>query len=113
MIDIEYYVKQNSAVQSFVKDHTPGHLDKYIGTLDYATARFNTILLRLSQEPLLLDEYSTKVYECFEAIQSFYKNTRRLDAWPKVFHPFIKVMLYGIGMRRIPKIKKLLEEINN
>ena len=44
------YVESNQTVVQFVKDAMPGENDKYIGTLDYATARFNTILLRLSEE---------------------------------------------------------------
>jgi hypothetical protein len=113
MIDLNDLVRRNAKIQRFVKDCTPGPLDRYIGTLDVATARFNTILLKLSQEPLLLDEHALEVQECFDAIQSFYKNTMRLVQWHPIFKPFVRVMLHGIGTRRIPKIKRLVERINN
>jgi hypothetical protein len=110
---IDDYVRANKEVVEFVKDCTPGIIDKYVGTLDYATARFNTILLRLSEDPLMLDEFMPDARDCFEAIQSFYTNTQRLIAWPYMFKPVAKVMLHGIGTRRIPKIKKLLDKVNN
>jgi hypothetical protein len=84
---------------------------KYVGTLDYATARFNTILLRLSEHPSIIDEYSTDILECQNIIQHFYKNTKRLTTWPKILHPIIRWNLHGIGTIRIPKIKKLLDEV--
>ena len=42
-MDFNDYVKQNQEVIQFVKDAMPGSIDKYVGTLDYASARFNTI----------------------------------------------------------------------
>ena len=56
-MDFNDYVKQNQEVIQFVKDAMPGSIDKYVGTLDYASARFNTILIKLSQEPLMADQY--------------------------------------------------------
>ena len=44
-MDFNDYVKQNQEVIQFVKDAMPGSIDKYVGTLDYASARFNTILI--------------------------------------------------------------------
>ena len=85
----------------------------YYGTLDYATARFNTVLLKISQDPLMLDEYMPEARECFDAIQSFYTNTQRLILWPWLFKPVMKVILHRIGTRRIPKIKQLLEKVDN
>ena len=113
MIDLQEYVKQNQQVIQFVKDVTPGAIDKYIGTLDYATARFNTILLKLSQDPLLLDEKHAEVQECFDAIQSFYHFTQKYITWPYCGKPIARFMLHVIGTRRIPKIKKLLDTLNN
>ena len=45
------YVMANMEITQAIKDRLPGdpRLDMYYGTLDYATARFNTILLKLSQ----------------------------------------------------------------
>jgi|TARA_B110001454_G_scaffold68685_1_gene67090 hypothetical protein len=110
---LDDYVRANKEVIVFVQNTVPGAIDKYVGTLDHATARFNTILLKLSQEPLLLDESMYETRECFDAIQSFYKNTLRLITWPFIFKPLVKVILYGIGTRRIPKIKRLLDKVNN
>jgi len=56
-MDLRHYVRENQHVMEFVQHSTPGVIDKYVGTLDYATARFNTILLKLSQEPLRAHEH--------------------------------------------------------
>ena len=107
------YVQANKEVIEFVQNAVPGAIDKYVGTLDYATARFNTILLRLSEDPIMLDEFMPETRDCFDAIQSFYTNTQRLITWPWLFKPVAKVMLHGIGTRRIPKIKRLLDKVDN
>ena len=107
------YVLANKEVIKFVQDAVPGAVDKYVGTLDYATARFNTILLRLSKEPLMLDEFMPEARGCFDIIQSFYKNTQRLITWPWMFKPIAKIVLHRIGTRQIPKIKSLLYKVDN
>ena len=107
------YVQANKEVIEFVQNAVPGAIDKYVGTLDYATARFNTILLRLSEDPIMLDEFMPETRDCFDAIQSFYTNTQRLITWPWMFKPVAKVMLHGIGTRRIPKIKRLMDKVDN
>ena len=107
------YVRANKEVIEFVQNAVPGAIDKYVGTLDYATARFNTILLRLSEDPIMLDEFMPEARDCFDAIQSFYANTQRLITWPWMFKPVAKVMLHGIGTRRIPKIKRLMDRVDN
>ena len=45
-MNLKDYVQENQKVISLVKDKTPGdsEVDMYYGTLDYATARFHTIL---------------------------------------------------------------------
>jgi|TARA_R110000851_G_scaffold51243_1_gene121828 hypothetical protein len=110
---IDDYVRANKEVIKFVQNAVPGAIDKYVGTLDYATARFNTTLLKISQEPLMLDEHMPEARDCFNAIQSFYKNTQRLIAWPWMFKPIAKIILHVIGTRQIPKIKRLLDKVNN
>ena len=50
-MDLRSYVRENQHIMTFVQQAIPGVIDKYVGTLDYATARFNTILLRLSEDP--------------------------------------------------------------
>tara|TARA_R110002153_G_scaffold271157_1_gene438200 strand:+ start:351 stop:689 length:339 start_codon:yes stop_codon:yes gene_type:complete len=112
-MDINDYVRANKKVIEFVQNAVPGAIDKYVGTLDHATARFNTILLKISQEPLMLDEHMPEARDCFDAIQAFYRNTQRLITWPWLFKPVAKVMLHIIGTSQIPKIKQLLAKVNN
>ena len=113
MMYIEDYVKGNKEVIDFVQNAVPGAIDTYVGTLDYATARFNTALLRMSENPLMLDELMPEARDCYEAIQAFYENTQRLITWPWMFKTVAKIMLHGIGTRQIPKIKKLLDKVDN
>ena len=107
------YVEANKEVIAFVQNAVPGAIDKYVGTLDYATARFNTILLRLSEDPIMLDEFMPEARDCYEAIQAFYKNTQRLITWTWIFKPVAKVVLHMIGTRQIPKIKRLMNNVDN
>ena len=110
---VDDYVRANKEIIEFVQNAVPGAIDKYVGTLDYATARFNTILLRLSEDPIMLDEFMPEARDCFDSIQSFYKNTQRLITWPWLFKPIAKVVLHGIGTRQIPKIKRLMDKVDN
>jgi hypothetical protein len=112
-MDLQKYVRDNKKVIAFIKNAVPGAIDKYVGTLDYATARFNTVLIKLSQDPLLLDKVHPEVQECFDAIQSFHYFTKKYLAWPYWLKPVATFMLYIIGTLRIPKVKFLLEKINN
>ena len=112
-MDLRYYVRENQQVMEFVQHATPGAIDKYIGTLDYATARFNTILLKLSQDPLGADEHNNEIDECFNVIQSFYTDTKSYLTWPYLAKPIMAVKLHWAGTTQIPKIKFLLEKINN
>ena len=109
------YVTANQHIVQHILDRLPGDptLDMYYGTLDYATARFHTILLKLSQDRILEQEHALEVMECFEAIQAFYNNVKRYEAWPRFFRHIVGMVLHGIGTRRIPKIKRLLERVNN
>ena len=109
------FVLENQKIIELVKDRVGGEnvVDKYYGTLDYATARFNTILIKLSQDKIKEVEHTTEVLDCFNAIQDFYNNVQRYRFWPKIIRPLIKLNLHGIGTRRIPKIKRLLEQLDN
>ena len=53
-MNLKNYVQGNQKVINLVKDRVPGdnQVNMYYGTLDYATARFHTILLKLSQDVL-------------------------------------------------------------
>ena len=114
-MQLKDYVLENRKIIQAMQERTPGdeRLDMYYGTLDYATARFHTILLRLSQDRILAQEHALEVMECYEAIQAFYSNVKRYEAWPKFFKHIVAIVLHGIGTRRIPKIKRLLKQVNN
>ena len=114
-MNLKDFVLENQKIIELVKDRVGGHdtVDMYYGTLDYATARFHTILIKLSQDKIKEVEHTTEVLDCFNAIQDFYNNVQRYRFWPKITRPFIKLNLYGIGTRRIPKIKNLLQKLDN
>ena len=114
-MNLKDFVLENQKIIELVKDRVGGEniVDKYYGTLDYATARFNTILIKLSQDKIKQVEHTTDVLDCFNAIQDFYNNVQRYRFWPKITRPLIKLNLYGIGTRRIPKIKNLLQKLDN
>ena len=112
---LQKFVIENQKVIELVKDKVPGQeqVDMYYGTLDYATARFNTILIKLSQDKILEQIHSKDTLDCFNAIQDFYKNVQRYRFWPKFTRPFTKMILHGIGTKRIPLIKRLLNRLEN
>jgi len=109
------FVKENEKVIRLVKDRVPGRddVDMYYGTLDVATARFHSILLKISQDRLAEERLKNDVEFCFKAIQDFYKNVQRYRFWPFFTKPFIKIVLHGIGTKRIPEIKKLLNRLEH
>ena len=114
-MNLQAYVEKNRKIIDLVNDRVGGNelVDKYYGTLDYATSRFHTILIKLSQDKILETDHETEVLYCFNAIQDFYNNVQRYRFWPKIVRPFIRLNLHGIGTRRIPKIKNLLKKITN
>ena len=114
-MDLKDFVLQNQKIIEDIKGRTPGQddVDMYYGSLDYATARFHTILIKLSQDKILEADNIKETTECFNAIQDFNKNLQRYRFWPKVSKPITKMILHYIGTKRIPKIKKLLTKLNN
>ena len=114
-MNLQAYVEKNRKIIDLVNDRVGGNelVDKYYGTLDYATSRFHTILIKLSKDKILETDHKTEVLDCFNAIQDFYNNVQRYRFWPKIVRPFIRLNLHGIGTRRIPKIKNLLKKITN
>ena len=114
-MNYENFVKENQKIIQAIKDRVPGddQVDMFYGTLDVATARFHTILLKLSQDRLAEQRLKNDVAECFKAIQDFYKNVQRFRFWPFFTKPFIKIVIHGIGIKRIPLIKKLLNRLEH
>tara|TARA_Y100000817_G_scaffold288910_1_gene258474 strand:+ start:731 stop:1111 length:381 start_codon:yes stop_codon:yes gene_type:complete len=114
-MNYENFVTQNQKIIQAIKDRVPGddQVDMYYGTLDVATARFHTILLKISQDRLAEQRLKNDVDLCFNAIQDFYKNVERFRFWPFFTKPFIKIVIHGIGTKRIPMIKKLLNRLEH
>tara|TARA_Y100000385_G_C12846641_1_gene531217 strand:+ start:42 stop:422 length:381 start_codon:yes stop_codon:yes gene_type:complete len=112
---LEDFVKENQKVIDLIKDRVGGDstIDMYYGTLDYATTRFNTILIKISQDKILEQIHSKDVTECFETIQDFYKNVQRYRFWPSFTRPITRTMIHRIGTKRIPAIKRLLNRLEN
>src|SRR6056300_1365155 len=114
-MELKDFVLENQKVIDLIKDRTGSNtqVDMYYGTLDYATSRFHTILIKVSQDRILEEIHSKDVLECFDTIQDFYKNVQRYRFWPGFMRPFMKAKLHWIGKKRIPAIKKLLNRLEN
>ena len=73
-MNLKKLVLANQKIIAFVNEwpgnSQPFHIKKnllltpYVGTLDVATARFNSILLRLSEHPLMIEHFRTDVASC-------------------------------------------------
>ena len=114
IVDHRKLVIENQPIQQFIVDRLPGHHDRYFGTLDKALQRFNTILIKLSQEPLLAEEHNGEVLNCHKIIHNFYDYSFKLthtNSW--LSRLYYKIRLHMIGIRHIPRIKKLLDSIDN
>ena len=114
-MNYENFVIENQKIIQAIKDRVPGddEVDMYYGTLDVATARFHTILLKISQDRLAEQRLRNDVQDCFKAIQDFYDNVQRYRFWPFFTKPFVKRVIHGIGTKRIPLIKKLLNRLEH
>ena len=86
-MNLKDFVLENQKVINLVKDRVGGdsQVDMYYGTLDYATARFHTILLKLSQDAIREQQFYFEVGECFKTIQDFYKNVYALYGFLRSF----------------------------
>ena len=114
-MNLKEYVINNQELMQTIKDRTPGDTkeDMLYGTLDYATARFHTILLKLSQDEIKKWDHRWDVKECYHAIQNFYNYTKKYcdgNVIQKIYYRFV---LHRIGTKQIPKIKKLLNALDN
>jgi hypothetical protein len=114
-MNYENFVIENQKIIQAIKDRVPGddEVDMYYGTLDVATARFHTILLKISQDRLAEQRLRNDVQDCFKAIQDFYDSVQRYRFWPFFTKPFVKIVIHGIGTKRIPLIKKLLNRLEH
>ena len=114
IVDHKQFVMDNRPIQQFLIDRLPGHDDMMYGTLDRALQRFNTILLKLSEEPLMAEEHNSEVIECQQAIHDFYEYTKKhMNARTWWMRAYYRTCIHGVGIRRIPKIKRLLNRLGN
>tara|TARA_B100001287_G_scaffold198885_1_gene168405 strand:- start:2724 stop:3068 length:345 start_codon:yes stop_codon:yes gene_type:complete len=114
-MNLKEYVIHNQELMQKIKDRTPGDTkeDMLYGTLDFAVARFNTILLKLSQDEIKRFDHRWEVKECFDAIQKFFTYTKKYSAGNFIQKFYYGTILHGIGTKQIPKIKKLHKILDN
>jgi len=108
---LKKYVEENQKNLNYVRSIEPKN-DKWIGTLDYAVARFNTLLLRLIQTPLNLDKNYYNIKRCQKIIDNFVKHIRRYQQWPRIIKWYPKICIHIIGVRQIPYIRNLLNNLD-
>ena len=78
-------VNQNRDMIQYLHDaHLQGDYSREIGSLDYALSRFNTILLKLTNHPLLSEQHIDDILSCHSIIRSFYLNTMSLKKSTKI-----------------------------
>ena len=107
-------VRQNQDMLEYLRHaHSIGDYGMKVGSLDYAIARVNTIILRLSQHPLLADQYFSELVDCHDAVREFYLNMKREETWPRWLGWYPRFRIHRIGIKRFPKIAKLLARVEN
>ena len=64
-MNLKDFVLENQKIIELVKDRPGGKedVDMYYGTLDYATARFHTILIKLSQDKIKEVEHTQELLD--------------------------------------------------
>lgn len=107
---IKTYIKQNQAHLQYVRSVEPQN-DKWTGTVDYAVARFNTVLLKLINTPLDLDRHWLDIQECQSILNGFVEHIRRYHKWPTWMRWYNHLMIHYTGKFKIPRIKKLLNNL--
>ena len=111
---LDAMVRQNQDILEYLRHaHYIGDYGIKVGSLDYAISRINTIILRLSQHPLLADRYFNELADCHDAVREFYLNMQREETWPELFKWYPRYMIHRIGIKRFPNIAKLLTQVEN
>lgn len=112
MIDkIKTYVRTNQESLKRLQNYQPTN-DRWIGTVDVATARLNTIVLYLANHPLLLDKHMEEIKGCQQAIENFTTSIDRYYNSSKFYRWWPLALIFWFGKRQIPRIKKLLNTID-
>ena len=107
-------VRQNQVIIEYLRHaHYIGDYSMLVGSLDYAISRINTIILRLSQYPLLADQYFSDLKSCHDSVRAFHRNMQRTENWPRLLRWYPDWRTHWIGRRQFPKIAKLLARVEN
>tara|TARA_R110001583_G_scaffold54726_1_gene167101 strand:+ start:467 stop:835 length:369 start_codon:yes stop_codon:yes gene_type:complete len=110
---LQKFVIENQKIIELVQDRVPGQeqVDMYYGTLDYATARFNTILIKLSQDKILEQIHSQDTLDCFNAIQDSSRNIATVTFTVlNTFSSLFLILLIGIEAHGKPVVYAFFSE---
>jgi hypothetical protein len=111
---LDAMVRQNQDIIEYLRHaHRIGDYGMLVGSLDYAIARINTVILRLSQYPLLADEYFSELQSCHNSVRAFHKNMARAESWPKFLRWYPEFRTHWIGRKQFPRIALLLARVEN
>ena len=111
---LDAMVRQNQDIIEYLRHaHYIGDYSMLVGSLDYAISRINTVILRLSQYPLLADEYFSELKSCHRSLRAFHLNMVRTESWPRFLKWYPRFRLHRIGIKRFPRIAVLLARVEN
>jgi hypothetical protein len=111
---LDAMVRQNQDIIEYLRHaHHIGDYGMLVGSLDYAISRINTIILRLSQYPLLADEYFAELKSCHNSVRAFHKNMVRTESWPGFLRWYPEFRTHWIGRKQFPRIARLLARVEN
>ena len=81
-MNLKDFVLQNQEIIEFINDRVGGDetIDKYYGTLDYATARFHTILVKISQDKYQKQTMSLRYWNALMLYKTFIKMFNDTDS---------------------------------
>jgi hypothetical protein len=111
---LDAMVRQNQDIIEYLRHaHYIGDYGMLVGSLDYAISRINTVILRLSQYPLLADEYFAELKSCHRSVRAFHQNMVRTESWPGFLRWYPEFRTHWIGRKQFPRIAKLLARVEN
>ena len=111
---LDAMVRQNQDIIEYLRHaHRIGDYSMLVGSLDYAISRINTVILRLSQYPLLADEYFAELKSCHCSVRLFHLNMVRTETWPRFLQWYPRFRLHRIGIKKFPQIAVLLARVEN
>lgn len=111
---LDAMVRQNQDIIEYLRHaHNIGDYGMLVGSLDYAISRINTIILRLSQYPLLADQYFGELESCHDSVRAFHRNMQRTESWPGFLRWYPEWRTHWIGRKQFPRIARLLARVEN